>query len=59
MSRSETLRSSDDEKFDSRHTTIDLKNDTMSVTSSLHVKFDIDSAEEFAFSLTMTHDEFN
>ena len=58
-SRSETSRSSNDKKSDSRHTTIDLKSDMMLITSSLHAKFNIDSAEEFAFSLTVTCDKFN
>ena len=57
--KSETLKSSDDEKFDLKHITIDLKSDTMSVTNLLHVKFDINSAEEFVFSLTITHNKFN
>ena len=59
ISRFETLRSSDDKKSNLRHTTIDLKSDAMSVTSLLHVKFNIDNAEEFAFSLTVTCDKFN
>lgn len=57
--RSETLRSLNNEKFNLRYTIIDLKSDTMSVTSLLHAKFNIDNAKEFTFSLTVTYDEFN
>lgn len=58
-SRSETLRSLNNEKSDSRYTTIDLKSDVMSITNLLHAKFNIDNAEEFTFSLTVTYDKFN
>lgn len=57
--RSEILRSSDNEKFNLKYTTINLKSDVMFVTSSLHVKFNINNVKEFTFSLIMTCDKFN
>ena len=58
-SRPEASRSSDDEEPDSRHTTIDLESDAVPATSSLHAKFDIDSAGGFASSLAVARDGFN